>query len=48
MMGDHFPYNVEHALHVAAETFGLADQGNLRKQDHLDGIIREARKGKDN
>jgi sn1-specific diacylglycerol lipase len=48
MIGDHFPYNVERALNVAAESFGLADQGNLRKEDELESILREAKKDKDN
>lgn len=47
MLVDHFPYKVEHALHVAAESFDLADQGILRKQDQLESIIQEAKKDKD-
>jgi len=48
MLVDHFPYKVEHALNVAAESFDLADQGILRKQDQRESIIQEAKKDKDN
>jgi len=43
MITDHFPYNVAHALMVAAESYGVADrETNLQSQDQLDNLLHKA------
>lgn len=43
MITDHFPYNVAHALGVAAESYGVADrETNLQSQDQLDNLLHKA------
>jgi len=45
MMVDHFPYNVAHALEIAAESYGVADQAtDLHKRDQLVGILEGVKK----
>jgi len=45
MMVDHFPYNVAHALDVAAESYGVVDEASdLHQRDHLEKILEGAKK----
>jgi len=45
MMFDHFPYNVAHALDVAAESYGIAGQANcVHERDQLENILEGAKK----
>jgi len=33
MMADHFPYNIAHALDIAAESYGAADRATTMYRD---------------